>query len=447
MLSPTETSSAATINPTSNDLVLEIGSEEEQTVTVTIPPSVGVNKADVYLLADTTGSMASILNAVKSGANDIVGAPYAGIDIAFGAGNYRDFSDMNPPFVQQLNPTTANSDVTAAIQTWNAGGGGDFPESQLFALHSLAEVPEGSAIGWRRDSKRIIVWFGDAPGHDPIPKEQSGLSEDITTESVISRLAEQGITVIAISVERNSLDNNGNQATRITEATGGKHVKGINSSEIVDTIINLIDEAIKDIGEVRLEPTSDVAPFVASISPASFKNLPGEENHVLNFTVKCQGVDPCADDEAVHTGAFDAIADGANIASQSVRITVPACNPNRLTQFILVNADTNEDIRVIEEGDIFDMSILPAALNIRVVPGDAVASVTFNLTPHNQHVRGEENMRPFSLFGDTGEDGSNFNAGSFANGPHSLTASPFSELRAQGEAGESLSVNFQVING
>ena len=260
MLSPTEII-AATINPTSNDLILEIGSEEEQTVTVTIPPSVGVNKADVYILADTTGSMGAILNAVKLGANDIVGAPYSGIDIAFGAGNYRDFTDMNPPFDQQVKPTTTNSDVTAAIQTWNAGGGGDFPESQLFALHSLAEAPEGSSIGWRRDSKRIIVWFGDAPGHDPIRKEQSGLSEDITTDSVRSRLAEQDITVIAISVQGNRLDSNGNQATRIAEATGGKHVKGINSSEIVDTIITLIDEAIKDIGEVRLEPTVGCSTF------------------------------------------------------------------------------------------------------------------------------------------------------------------------------------------
>ena len=58
-------------------------------------------------------------------------------------------------------------------------------------------------------------------------------------------------------------------------------------------------------------------------------------------------------------GQFDAIADGANITSQAVRITVPACNPNRLTQFILVNADTNEDIRVIEDGDTLDLSTLP----------------------------------------------------------------------------------------
>ena len=445
MLSPTETSTA-TINPTSNDLVLETGSEEEQTVTVTIPPSVGVNKADVYILADTTGSMGAILNAVKSGANDIVGAPYSGIDIAFGVGNYRDFTDMNPPFAPQVQPTTTNAAVTAGIQSWNADGGGDMPESQLFALHTLAEAPGGSTIGWRSDSKRIVVWFGDAPGHDPIRKEQSGLGFDITTETVKNRLAEENITVIAISVHGNRLDASGNQATQIADATGGKHVEGINSSEIVDTIINLIDEAIKDIGEVRLVPTSDVAPFVASITPSSFTNLPGEENHVLNFTVNCQGVNPCADDEMVHTGAFDAIADGANIASQAVRITVPACNPNRLTQFILVNADTNEDIRVIEEGDILDLSTLPSALNIRVVPGDAVASVTFNMTPLNQHVRGEENRRPFSLFGDTGEDGRNFNAGSFAVGPHSLTASPFSELRAQGEAGEPLTVNFQVVN-
>ena len=464
-MEPVPTSDAslsASINPASNNLELELGDSQEETVIVTIPPNIGVNKADVYLLADTTGSMGSTLNAVKNGASAIVGAPYTGVDIAFGVGNYRDFPATNPPFDHQSSLTTDTAQVTAEINNWSAAGGDDHPEGQLFALHKLAESPEGPEIGWRSDSKRIIVWFGDAPGHDPICDAMSGIGFDITETSVQEALAKEGITVIAISVNGKGLDSDptigaGNyngtctiggtagQATRIASKTGGKHVDGIKPNEIVVTIINLIETAIRDIGEVKLTPSAGVAPFVESISPPSFVNLPGELEHVLEFKVMCRGVEPCTEGtDASHSGALDAIADGSTIASQSVNVTVPKCDPLRLIHFVLVNAKTNQDIRVISENDILDMNELPDELNVRVEAGSGVQSVTFALSPHNEHFRGEENERPFSLFGDIDQ---NYNEGSFPNGPHALSADPFAELRASGEQGETLSVNFEVING
>lgn len=453
-----------TIQPTTNQLTLELGTEQEEVVTVTIPKDVGVNKADVYLLSDTTNSMRDFLNVVKAEANNIVGASFGDADVAFGVGNYRDLPRWDPPFVHQCDPTTDTSKAAEEIQNWTNGTGVDLPEAQFYALHKLAEAPEGPEIGWRSNSKRIVVWFGDAPGHDPICQAMSGLDVDITEASVQARLVEQGITVIAISFRGSGLDGdptrgaNSNwnecgiggevgQASRIAAATGGKHVTDIDADEIVQTIIDLIDATIKDISEVKLVPTADIAPFVGSITPASFTNLPGEEEHVLEFKVVCQGVNPCANQDAMHAGAMDAVADGATIASQSVQVTVPACNPNRLTRFILVNAETNEDIRVIEENDILDLSALPAALNVRVESGDAVNSVNFSMTPHNTNLKGQENQRPFSLFGDTGPNGNNFNAGSFENGTHSINATPFSEILAQGDQGEALSVTFEVING
>ena len=43
-------------------------------------------------------------------------------------------------------------------------------EGQLFALDRLANDvdPNGGDIGRRPGAKRIIVWFGDQPGHDPV---------------------------------------------------------------------------------------------------------------------------------------------------------------------------------------------------------------------------------------------------------------------------------------
>jgi hypothetical protein len=61
-------------------------------VTVRVPPSGIPPKADVYLLADTTGSMGTIIGAVQAGIGTIVTDPaFGGFDVAWGAGNYKDF--------------------------------------------------------------------------------------------------------------------------------------------------------------------------------------------------------------------------------------------------------------------------------------------------------------------------------------------------------------------
>ncbi|MEM8823184.1 MAG: vWA domain-containing protein [Pseudomonadota bacterium] len=325
--------------------MLELGETETEVVTVTIPARAGVSKADVYMLADTTGSMDPVIAAVQAGANAILGGVPGGIDFAFGVGNYRDYPADDPPFTHQLDPDTNDANVMAAINAWTAGGGGDTPEGQLFALHMLGEAP-GGAIGWRPDAKRIIVWFGDAPGHDPVCAALTSLGFDITEASATTRLVSENITVVAISTDTgvpNALDGDptaggdynppcavggaSGQATRIAAATGGTHVSGINPADIVDTIIDLIEDAVLDINEVKLEPTGATASFVEAISPASYGPLPGDETHVLPFKVTWRGIKPCGDEDVVFNGGLNAVADDVVVARKPVRITVPACPP------------------------------------------------------------------------------------------------------------------------
>jgi alpha-tubulin suppressor-like RCC1 family protein len=145
--------------------------------------------------------------------------------------------------------------VEAAIKRWSAEGGGDLPEGQLYALDQLTE----SGIGWRPNSQRILVWFGDAPGHDPICEALSGLTYAVTEKSVTAKLQRERIRVVALSVATTGaapggLDGNpkagateyakcgdpggdSRQATRIAEATGGKHVSGVQPAAAVETIL------------------------------------------------------------------------------------------------------------------------------------------------------------------------------------------------------------------
>lgn len=336
-----------TIQPDQNILTLNLGDTVDETITVTIPKNASSAKADVYFLADTTASMGAILGAVQAGANNVLAALSGlGVDMFFGVGNYRDFGSGDPyAFQHQVSPTNAAGAVIAGINAWWAGGGKDLPESDLWALNSLA-VPPGPPIGWRPLSKRIIVWFGDAPGHDPVCAAISGAPAAVTEASATAALVAEGITVLAISTANPGLDDNPKlgasdyvplcgppgglpgQGTRIATATGGKFVTGVNDANIVSTIIDLVTGAVGAIKNVKLVPSGPTTPFVTSISPpGGYGPLPGDKDHTLKFDVKFTGTVPCKPQEQVFTGTIDVVADGKVVASKRVKITVPPCKP------------------------------------------------------------------------------------------------------------------------
>jgi hypothetical protein len=335
--------SPITIQPDTNVLTLNPGQTFDETITVTIPKKAGTAKADVYFLADTTASMTSFLSAVQTGANNILSALAGmGIDMVFGVGNYKDFASGDPfAFKHQLSPTNVAANVTAAINAWSASGGKDIPEGQLFALDSLA-VPPGGAIGWRPGSKRIIVWFGDAAGHDPICTAVSG-APPITEASATAKLVAEGITVLAISTANPGLNDDpksnavdytaqcgapgglAGQANRIAGATGGTAVNVLNANNIVNTIISLVGGAVGSINNVKLVPSASIAPFVTSITPAAgYGPLAGDKEHVLKFEVRFTGL-PCKPEPQVVSGTLDVVADGKVVVSKKVQITVPPC--------------------------------------------------------------------------------------------------------------------------
>lgn len=181
--------------------------------TPAIPP-----KPDIVFLADTTGSMGGALADMKANVAGIMNQVLAAQPQAqFGAANYQDFNCAgDTPFKIDQALTASTSGLQSAVNTWSArpGSGCDKPEAQLNALYQLATG--GTDVGWRTGSSRIIVWFGDASGHDP--------SGDHTQSDAIAALKAAGIRVIAINLvnsgEGSSLDDDG-QATAIVNATGG----------------------------------------------------------------------------------------------------------------------------------------------------------------------------------------------------------------------------------
>jgi hypothetical protein len=113
-----------------------------------------------------------------------------------------------------------------------------------------------------------------------------------------------------------------------------------------------------------------------------------------------------------------------------------------VSHFTLVNADTNEDIRELKEGDVIDLSTLATTkLNIRANTSPAkVNSVLFELQGPKvrQHT---ENLVPYALFAD--DTKGNYYGSSLPLGDYTLTATPVCN-----QAWENITstIHFKVFN-
>ena len=155
-------------------------------------------------------------------------------DSAFAAAQYKDFDCDVDAFAYKLDQavTTSIPDVQTAIGTWSAppGSGCDTPEAQINALFQLGT---DAGVGFRTNSTAVIVWFGDATGHDP--------SNGHTLTDAINALVGAGIEVLAIPVDTggagDGLDNTG-QATAVATATGGSVLPSATPDQVSAAILS-----------------------------------------------------------------------------------------------------------------------------------------------------------------------------------------------------------------
>ncbi len=255
---------ADAITPAHFSTTLAVGQSTTLHKVVTVDASSSA-KVDVFFLADTTASMSGSINSIINSASSILSTAAGLGDVAFAVGEYKDSLD---PYRYRLNQdiTSDQTDAQAGINLWSASGGVDFPEANLFALEQVAKT-----TSWRAGSERILVWFGDAPGHDT----DGGSS----LTSAGTALVNAGIQVEAIDVGNLDTCNilnlcsptseggpaDSGQATHLTHLTGGNLHNSANSSAIVDVINNAINAAVQNYTGVGL----DLSELPAGISVVS----------------------------------------------------------------------------------------------------------------------------------------------------------------------------------
>ena len=138
--------------------------------------------------------------------------------------------------------------------------------------------------------------------------------------------------------------------------------------------------------------------------------------------------------------------DGGGDDADIYVLVTPASGP-RVDRLVLVNAATGRDIGPLVDGQVINLAELPTrSLAVRADVNAAVESVKFGFDETPGAFRSSfrtENEAPFSLFGD--RNGSYYGA-ALRTGAHRVTATPYGDDRASGQAGEAVTTRFTMID-
>lgn len=275
---------------------------ESVDISKTVTTSEILPKPDIYFLADNTGSMGPAIANVKANAAAILNTVKGSTnDPRFGAGNYHDFPFDAHAFVNQA-PIPAADDggaaAQAAINAWTASLGYDDAEGQFYALDQLAS----GAAAWRAGSSRVVVWFGDSAGHDPICSTISGLPYGITEASLTAKLVAQNIRVIAIGVTGSpipgglngdptswsqdyvgrcaTIDGSAGQPQRIAAATNGIYLSNVPPDQVAAAILAGLGAL-----PVEVAMTSDCAAPISTTFVPGAQTVTSGDDAVFTETV------------------------------------------------------------------------------------------------------------------------------------------------------------------
>ena len=196
-----------------------------------------IEKLDLMLMIDTTGSMSDELTYLQKELQDVVERvekEYANSDIRLSVNFYRDEGDDY--IVREFPFTDDIDDAITDLRQQYASGGGDTPEAVTDALNSAINKHK-----WRNDSTKLMFLVLDAPNHNEDNDKLHGL---------ISSAAEKGIRIIPVA--SSGVDTETEFICRtMAIATGGTYTfltddSGVGGSHLEPTIGDYDVEMLND---------------------------------------------------------------------------------------------------------------------------------------------------------------------------------------------------------
>ena len=205
---------AALFSLTATGVALHPGRDIGPTPPTNLPHIVanGKQKVEVVFVLDTTGSMGGLIEAAKekiwSIASTMASANSAP-EIRMGLVAYRDRGD---DYVTQVIDLSSDLDsMYAKLMDFQAGGGGDGPESVNQALHDAV-----NRISWSQDPKsyKAIFLVGDAAPH-------MDYQDDVKYPVSIAQAKERGIVVN--SIQCGQLPDTRQDWLKVAQLGGGRY--------------------------------------------------------------------------------------------------------------------------------------------------------------------------------------------------------------------------------
>ena len=293
---------ADSISPATFTATVDVGATVTVNKTVTVTQAVSTSQLDIFFLADTTGSMRTALTSVQSAASSLLSSTATLGDVRWAVGEYKDGA-ASVAYKKNTSFTNDQTAVQAGINAWAASGGGDTPEANLYGLQQAA-----NDSGWRTSAGKVLVWFGDARGHDP--------SLGATEATATAALQAKGIKVQAIN--NGNLDQTG-QATRITSATGGG-LFASSGAGVGAAIAAAITSAVTNYSTVCLDLSEVPGGLGATASPLCISGtFDRSVERDFDFSLEFTGVTPGSYDFNVY-----GTVDGGRVATERDIITVGA---------------------------------------------------------------------------------------------------------------------------
>jgi hypothetical protein len=267
-------------------------------------------QADVFFLTDTTGSMGGTISSVQSNFGAIASSLSGTGNIAYGAGQYKDIGD-SLVYSRTQNITTSLPAVQTAINSWSAGGGGDYPEQGLYALGQVATTTD-----WRVGSKRIVLIAGDAPS-----KEGAQTLDGSTVASTAALLNANGVTLESINVGSGGLNDLGQfngAGSLYADGVAGNYFVNANPATLTATIEAAIGSAFLNYNNVTLQLFGAPAGVGLLFTPATYSGVFDRSvDRDFGFDLTFTGLTPGA-----YNFGINALVDGGIIATEADSITV-----------------------------------------------------------------------------------------------------------------------------
>lgn len=311
--------------PPPGSLVVPAGSSASQTTSVNVPAKPPM--ADIELAIDTTGSMADGIADAVSEANAIVSGVQGSVaNTQFAVVQFKDFGDT--PEYQVAQPMTSSAtDVSNALGTLSAFGGGDAPEAYNLVFQN--SYSDGS-IGWRAGTRKFVIVIGDAEPHGANTAgftncaDTSADPHGLNTATVLAGMNSNQRTLLMIRETDPGVSTTLACYQQLAAAgfTGGSAVDS-GGSGLAPAIVSLINSAFSTISDVHLTVASASAgasPSWLSFSPTNagpLSSLPATVSFTETATV------PAGTPSGTYTFDVAAIADGADIGHHTVTVFVP----------------------------------------------------------------------------------------------------------------------------